>query len=200
MVFDSINELCHPKCDGAITALADRSQRERREIAARIGDFCYHVNIVYMLANHLPLLKLARLPSRVGMGSVDEARAHTVLAGGGLDGFLEVCEEARARRERKGVEVFARGTFRGRVMFVAFTDPNDLLSYAIPTWFACGYAAKDAHFVNVISSVAKPAWFEVFVSPLTAHTAYPDDDRVLSIIVCGLQAPADESPLSCRAR
>ncbi|MCV6610778.1 MAG: hypothetical protein OIF55_08425 [Amphritea sp.] len=62
---------------------------------------------------------------------------------------------------------------------VAFTDPNDLLSYPIdPTDY------NDLDVMNVFVSNAN-TWLTLVENPLTAHTGYLDNEDVLDLISCG---------------
>lgn len=63
---------------------------------------------------------------------------------------------------------------------VAFTDPNDLLSYALHEW------APLAPFplADVIVS-NEPTLFGYVERPDTAHTGYRDNRAVMRLIACG---------------
>ena len=78
---------------------------------------------------------------------------------------------------------------------VAFSDPNDLFSYAIPAKFL------DVHMdsrlcptlTNVILNIA-PATSVLgmgeFANPMTAHLEYDNDERVIALITQGLDREA----------
>jgi len=74
---------------------------------------------------------------------------------------------------------------------IAFSDPNDLLSYAIPLQFAEKYLDSRLCFevTNVNINVAKV--FDIFglgkvANPLDAHIGYDTDDRVIGLIAKGI--------------
>ena len=73
---------------------------------------------------------------------------------------------------------------------VAFSDPNDILSYTIPQSFTDDYMDSRlcAATTNVVVSVARPVSLAVtsMASPQVAHTAYDNDDRVLKLMTLGL--------------
>jgi len=74
---------------------------------------------------------------------------------------------------------------------IAFSDPNDLLSYAIPQQF--GEHRLDsrlcAEITNININVAHVIdlfGMGKFANPLTAHTGYDSDDRVVALIANGI--------------
>jgi hypothetical protein len=69
---------------------------------------------------------------------------------------------------------------------VAFTDPNDLLSYKISRATLAEAGATPASYSasNVLYPVA-PSYFGVFADPLTAHTGYSSNAEVLDLVICG---------------
>ena len=83
---------------------------------------------------------------------------------------------------------------------VAFSDPNDILSYNIPQSFTDDFMDSRlcAKTTNVVVSVAKQVSLAVtsIASPQVAHTAYNSDERVLSLMTHGLGG-ADLTPTGC---
>jgi hypothetical protein len=82
---------------------------------------------------------------------------------------------------------------------VAFSDPNDILSYNIPQSFTDDFMDSRlcAQTTNVVVSVAREVSLAVtsLASPQVAHTAYDGDERVLALMTHGLgTGPA---PLGC---
>jgi hypothetical protein len=73
---------------------------------------------------------------------------------------------------------------------IAFSDPNDILSYTIPQSFTADFMDSRlcASTTNVVVSVARPVSLAVtsVASPEVAHTAYDNDDRVLALMTKGL--------------
>ena len=88
--------------------------------------------------------------------------------------------------------------FKG-VHIVAFSDPNDILSYTIPQSFTADFMDSRlcASTTNVEVAVAKPVSLGVtsLASPQVAHSAYETDDRVLDLMTQGLGA--HEPPTGC---
>ncbi len=127
---------------------------------------------VFMLSNQLPLLQLGReLPEVVGQKAV-------------------YCKPEGAHyTERMLTET----------SIIAFSDPNDLLSYGIPNQFSEKYLDSRLcpSITNVTINVAKviDAFnFKGFANPLDAHVGYFTDDRVVALIANGIGNP-HTSPL-----
>ncbi|MBY0512227.1 MAG: hypothetical protein K2P94_19000 [Rhodospirillaceae bacterium] len=83
---------------------------------------------------------------------------------------------------------------------VAFSDPNDILSYTIPQSFTSAYIDSRlcATTTNVVVGVARPVSLAVtsMASPQVAHTAYDNDGRVLTLMTEGL-SQAHQPPQGC---
>ncbi len=119
---------------------------------------------VYMLANQLPLLQL---------------------------GFVK--PEITGQRDRycqAGGDRYDQRMFQ-QVRIVAFSDPNDLLSYAIPPRFGEEFIDSRLcpEIVNATVNVAPVTVLPVlgaFADPLTAHNDYEADERVIGLITNGI--------------
>src|SRR5438067_1624924 len=68
-----------------------------------------------------------------------------------------------------------------RLGVVAFTDPNDLLSYRL---LPARYAAPDVAVADVLVSNGR-SWLGLLENPLTAHMNYLDNPDVDALIACG---------------
>jgi hypothetical protein len=118
---------------------------------------------VFMLANQLPLLQLGRNEPEVSNSIPQYCGAN-----------------ASKSRER----------MFGKFDIVAFSDPNDILSYPIPADFAsrhldsriCPEVANVSLNISQVHSVLGAA---DFADPIAAHTGYQDDDRVIGMIADG---------------
>ncbi len=83
------------------------------------------------------------------------------------------------------------GRFFREIAIVAFSDPNDVMSYAIPQGFLDDHVDSRIcpSLVNVILNVADTVSLlgaGQFANPLTAHSAYDDDERVIGLITRGI--------------
>ena len=120
---------------------------------------------IFMLANQLPLIHEGILQESLPIGDL-----------------RKFCEKSN-KRWLKSLSV------------VAVTDPNDLLSYPLPTHIPTKFVDKEfcPKFSNVIINIAKEITFLEylnFADPLTAHTDYDKDKRVTELIVYGSAATA----------
>lgn len=116
-------------------------------------EFFAPTELVFMAANQIPLLELA-----------DDVEDKDSQYGSSFEQFLLSAQELRLDKEALSLQV------------IAFTDPNDLLSYElrpslIPT-------------TNVIVSNDK-TWFGLLERPDVAHQGYLDNDAVWKLIMCG---------------
>ncbi|MDT8407016.1 MAG: hypothetical protein RQ715_07175 [Methylococcales bacterium] len=119
---------------------------------------------IYMMSNQLPMLQLGRkLPD------VHDQRAAYCYPEGELYGQHMV----------------------KKTQLIAFSDPNDLLSYAVPQSFVDRYLDSRLCFdvTNININVAKI--FDAFglgtmANPLDAHVNYDSDDRVVAMIAKGI--------------
>jgi len=133
--------------------------------------------VFFMLANQLPLLRLASMSK-----PLSPAEAVAVGSGGVLPrGAERVLRETAPRRPRQ----------TPHIEVVAVSDPNDLLGYALPVDLD-GSADDVIKVTNVVHSVAKWGYFFVMAHPLKAHTGYLEDTRILELLVCGGSASCPE--------
>ncbi|MCK5191332.1 MAG: hypothetical protein KAR12_14900 [Methylococcales bacterium] len=119
---------------------------------------------IYMLSNQLPLLQMGRqLPEVTGQ----------------TEAYCNASGDQYKKRITDKMEV------------VAFSDPNDLLSYAIPEDFAekkldSRLCIEISNVVINVTDVIDLLGFGKLANPLTAHTAYDSDDRVVALIARGV--------------
>jgi hypothetical protein len=125
-----------------------------RQAARRLG-------LVFMAGNQLPILALAE----------QTLVARAMPAQDTLQRFLEL------RRRQPSPRA---GTFT-RLGLVAFTDPNDLLSYRL---LPARYAAPDVAVADVLVSNDR-TWLGLLENPLTAHLDYLGNSDVGALIACG---------------
>jgi len=119
---------------------------------------------IFMLSNQLPILQLGReLPEVAGQDD-------------------RYCEPNGADYKNRMVS---------ETDIIAFSDPNDLLSYGIPHEFADKYIDSRlcAKITNVNINVAKV--MDAFgiadlANPMQAHVGYDTDDRVVAMIAKGI--------------
>ena len=132
-----------------------------------------------MAANQMPILALAdqRLPAR---GQITKADA----GGYYQDSLAELIAMKKARgSSRPGITMESRcgaGTSSQGIRVVAFTDPNDLLSYIlVPATLAAPYDVVDVVLSN------DTTYFGLFENPGTAHGGYLSNREAMRLIVGG---------------
>jgi hypothetical protein len=135
-----------------------RTQALGQQAARRLG-------LLYMAGNQLPILDLSRQDI--------ERRPDTRSTGpqDALQRFLEL----RRRQAAPRAESVAR------LAVVAFTDPNDLLSYRL---LPARYAAPDVAVADVLVSNAR-TWLGLIENPVAAHLDYLANQEVADLIACG---------------
>jgi len=137
---------------------------DRKRLENLINAFKHKQIRMYMLANQLPLLELGASPPPV-VGQIDA-----------------YCKPDGSKYDQR---------FYSELSIVAFSDPNDALSYALPLDYADKYMDSRLcpKIVNVSVNVADPInlfGLADFVNPMSAHSAYEDDERVIGLMVGGI--------------
>jgi hypothetical protein len=130
---------------------------------------------IFMEANQLPILALADK----GLDGVNALRPESAGASGG--GY-PVDPLASLIRVRRANIMALDGKPRAAPQVVAFTDPNDLLSYILapgPHSQAAGYPVVDVVLSN------DRTYLGLAELPTTAHTGYGSNKAVQRFIACG---------------
>lgn len=119
---------------------------------------------IYMMSNQLPMLQLGRkLP--------------------------DVSNQKQAYCRPEGENYEKR--MLASTQIIAFSDPNDLLSYAIPTAFVDKYLdsrlCPEVTNINInVATIINAFNFGKVANPLNAHIGYDTDDRVVALIAKGI--------------
>lgn len=132
----------------------------------------------YMFANQIPLLELAELKPHPG---APETAALSITSSK-LSAFLDRVRRSHAPRRPERVKPAETAPLE----IVAFSDPNDLLSYELrrENYREAGADPHSFQTANILYPNAT-AWFGLFADPLTAHTGYSSNPEVLDLVVCG---------------
>jgi hypothetical protein len=131
---------------------------------------------VFMLSNQLPLLQLGQaVPSVRGQ-------------------IRDICSPNSALSSER---MFAE------LRIVAFSDPNDLMSYSIPPRFLDEYIDSRLcpTLTNVILNITPV--IDLFglgdvANPMAAHVSYDNDSRVIGIITKGIGVPGTDAEVEKR--
>jgi hypothetical protein len=140
-------------------ALAD--MKSDSELAAA-RELVRHTKLIGMMANQLPLIALSRFDSPPVDGRLG---ADLASIGPYLD-----------EKQQQPINI------------VAFSDVNDLLSYAVPeTWQTSLFpeAANGFRFINYPVRNARWAILGIFANPSTAHGGYWDNRTVIRALTDG---------------
>jgi hypothetical protein len=150
-----------------LTHVVEMAGMDRPEVR-RVAESLQERDVkVFMLANQLPLLQSGLEPASV-QGAVP-----AYCQPGGAD--------------------FAGRLFR-ETELIAFSDPNDLLSYPIPDAFVRDHVdsrlcPKQVNVTINIARVTSVLGLGEFANPLAAHVDYDDDERVIGLITRGIGQP-----------
>jgi hypothetical protein len=152
--FDALSEMLEsPRPNTAKTA------------TARLGQ-------IFMNANQLPILGLADQEIGVGpQGALSEKAKTNELQSDSLKRFLALRPESELRLNATTPSLAV----------VAFTDPNDLLSYRL---LPSRYASPDVAISDVLVSNDK-TYIGLIERPDKAHTEYMTNPAVAAAIACG---------------
>lgn len=145
---------------GMLESNQPRTQALGKLAARRLG-------LIHMAGNQLPILGLA------GQTVV----ASAMPAQDALQRFLELRRRQPSERSER---------LRGLAV-VAFTDPNDLLSYRL---LPARYAAPDVAVADVLVSNDR-TWLGLIENPVTAHMGYLANPEVGALIACGFPQPEE---------
>lgn len=141
------------------------------------------IRTVFLAANQIPLLNLGQAETAPSGAELVPARP---TPAGDVFELLDQLQKLRRELQMPGLAPTAVLA----PVVVAFTDPNDLLSYRL-TDVQYG---NDYPVVNVAVSNAR-TWLGLFSNPLSAHMTYLENPNVMSLIVQGHDStgPAGES-------
>jgi len=119
---------------------------------------------LFMLSNQLPLLEAGQDPQEI------------------TGAEAEFCGTDAPRSKER---------FFKSLQMVAFSDPNDVMSYPIPETWVEQYVdsrlcPKVTNVAINIASVKSLFGLGTFANPLTAHTGYDEDERVGGLIAKGI--------------
>lgn len=147
-----------------VNAEASTDETSRDVTAGFIEGFQHKRIPFYLMSNQLPLLEMGENPPKV------------------INQQDEYCLPGSDKYNQRLVD---------QTSIIAFSDPNDLLSYAIPQQFSQDHIdsrlCADITNINInIAHVMDLFGMGKFANPLTAHTGYDSDDRVVALIAKGI--------------
>jgi hypothetical protein len=148
---------------------------------------------IYMLANQLPLLELTELSEPIGLPDFAQktqtvSRVRTLLSsalenqkvGSPLRDFISI-------RERLPRNMAAEAPVLKKLQIVAFSDPNDLLSFPLQSQnYYHTSPGTEATAANVDLVIARWSLLGIVSNPLTAHTGWDEDCSGLDLMAFGV--------------
>jgi hypothetical protein len=153
----------------ALSSMLESRQPRTRDLGQQASR---RLGLLFMAANQLPILGLAEQNIERRPDTQSSAAADS------LQRFLEL------RRRQSGIP---RAESIARLAVIAFTDPNDLLSYRL---LPARYAAPDVAVADVLVSNDK-SWLGLIENPVSAHLDYLANPDVGDLIACGFpRAPS----------
>ena len=158
MLFDALSSMLESG-DPRLQTLGQQASR-------RLG-------LLFMAGNQLPMLGLAGQQAVAG-AAAPQAKPQA-MAQDALQRFLDL------RRHQSGSPAERRPGQLGRLAIVAFTDPNDLLSYQL---LPARYAAPDVAVADVLVSNDR-TWLGLLENPVNAHLDYLRNPDVAQLVACG---------------
>jgi hypothetical protein len=144
----------------AVERVASDGSRSDRSVSEALNQ----TGAIYMLANQLPLLRLA------------EAQTGIVTA-------LGKSSELRLFRSSPPTGILKKTAEASPLQVVAFTDPNDPFSYRL-TYESIGADSVQVRLFNVIVSNAK-TYFGLAEDPYRAHLGYWANPQVSAYVLNG---------------
>lgn len=153
----------------ALNAMLESWQPETRALGQQAAR---RLGLLFMAGNQLPILGLAEQSTagQPAMGTLD------MRVPDALQRFLDL----RRRQPNRRADTLQR------LAVVAFTDPNDLLSYRL---LPARYMAPDVAVADVLVS-NDHSWLGVIENPMTAHLDYLASPDVAVMIACGFPSVA----------
>ena len=140
---------------------------EKEYSATVVKDLIGHTNYIYMLANQLPLLELSEVSNPLPLRHESETSVKAL---------------AEIRRQNRPGASLQRRQAPLALHLVAFSDPNDLLSYPLDQ---DSTSSGTIEYSNVVVSVERSAILGIFAWPLTAHTGHDKSKAVMDLLAFG---------------
>lgn len=151
LLFDALSDMLEPDAPGRTHELGQAAARR--------------MAIVFMVGNQLPILGLAEQQANPGVAPMGPPDS--------LQRFLAL--------RRMAAQMPKRSESLSKLAVVAFTDPNDLLSYRL---MPSRYAGPDVVVADVLVSNSS-TWFGLLADPFAAHLNYLQNKDVGAMIACG---------------
>jgi hypothetical protein len=148
-------------------------------------EFTKNISNVFMLSNTLPLFELARANRPTSHKYLCHKQAHNVCEAR----EPEQCNCPPAwqwQRSTLGRFVYKKRHTHPNFQVVAFTDPNDPLSYVVNDFYVPSQCGWQNAFINQLVRNSKNALMGM-INPVDAHGGYGKNQKVADMIIYGVQ-------------
>ena len=159
-------------------AAGAKSPTAQGVLAARLAE----VQMLYMLANQIPILDQANPVGGFGPTAAGEATAPDRSS---LAGFARIISAARREAPEEAAIAVPSGEVLKPLTVVGFSDPNDILSYRL---LPSGLGVEGARLVNVLVS-NDWTYLGLVELPDVAHCGYGQNPHVIGLLVEGYDGP-----------
>jgi hypothetical protein len=170
-------------------AIDDELRGERAGAKSAARTLLENTQFIYMMANQLALLDLTTLegyPRRLEAAPTEADVAER---------FARRWAAIKLRSPVRSTQAEIDGTPHTTRQIVAFSDPNDILSWRLKRYDLKLPPSewKSVKLTNVYLSNAEFSVPLLFSDPATAHTGYFDNQTVIDMLVCGTDNGAVEA-------
>lgn len=144
----------------------------------KIEQFASHTTHIYMNANQLPLIQLGRIkgpkPNETTKEWLNNYPCHGESSG--LSGFSKAREEVINKNKLP----------YPMLEIVAFSDPNDALTYHLTKRFKKNCSDNKVRIINATLTNAHWNWLLVFANPYKAHAeGFKTNEKAIDLIING---------------
>ena len=196
IVYDTLIDLA-----GQAPTRAGGSVFDDKDAVVKVRSIVANTSAVYMFANQLPLLGLANVPI-TRRSDQDPNNYLQILSLPDIAGPLpeqqppapprqsapasDLCTENRIAclAALKHESAASLREAPGRLDIMAFSDPNDLLSWPIPRWYLQDTETLNLQITNITLQNAFH-WLGLVEWPTSAHDDYMTNSTVWKVVKCG---------------
>jgi hypothetical protein len=173
MVFDTVD---HYKPE----LMPDEVPDQKLEIFnARMSEFAGKTSHIFMMANQLPLFELSMLEEPKGSNWPESYSKDQCDVTKDSETNTSISEFIRKRNLFKANAKLQAS----QLQVVAFSDPNDLLTYEVTQRFKD--SCKSVNFVNATVTNAPSGYLFVLANPISAHVDFDKNNNFFDLVVNG---------------
>lgn len=156
-------------------ALACNTKKESKSVEMTLASATH----LFFGANQIPLLNTGFTPASCYETLPAKRLLRDKVKADEISTLNILIEKINGQKRKLAPMARSASPSRQAIKLIAYTDPNDLLSYEVRQ-----QDVQVADPINVIVSNA-PSWFNVLESPIKAHMGYMGNKSVVEYIACG---------------